>query len=93
MHKKRNFKFGTKNVLFAFCPAGIWKNYCHVELSTLEFFQMPRFAENKKSSNIGAKMHYLGIFKVALEKNTVMFDAGTPTFFSECKLSCNTKEL
>lgn len=54
---------------------------------------MPRFAENKKSSNIGAKMHYLGIFKVALEKNTVMFDAGTPTFFSECKLSCNTKEL
>ena len=65
----KGFKFWTKNVLFWCFWAVILKTIGFGEISTLEFFKMQSFVQNKKKSNLAAKMFYLGIFRLKFEKN------------------------
>ena len=38
-------KFGTKNALFGYFWARILKNYCHIEISNLEFVKLRNFVK------------------------------------------------
>ena len=61
-NKTKMPKFGTRKTWFGFFWAGIWKQYCHIEISTLEFIKLQNFAEKLKCPNLGPKMPYKGVF-------------------------------
>ena len=63
------------------------------EISSLKFFKMKIFIQNKKTVKFKPKMPLLGIFKLEFEKSFVEFDASALEFFRYFKSFVQNKKL
>ena len=63
------------------------------EISSLKFFKMKIFIQNKKTVKLKPKMPLLGIFKLEFEKSFVAFDASALEFFRYFKSFVQNKKL
>ena len=59
-------------------------------ISTLKIAEMQKILQNKKKSNLGPKMHYLGILGCKIEK-VLSYLKLASTNLSKCKVSCKIK--
>ena len=72
--KTKNFKFETYNALFGYFRGRVWKTYCQI------WNKHPKFRAKQKTSNLGPKMPYLGIFELQFWKTSVILEITAPEF-------------
>ena len=74
-------KFGTKNAVFGYFWARIYKGIIVIfEINTLKFVNLQNFTKKRKCLNLGPKIHYFGIFGLEFENNIVIFEISTLEF-------------
>ena len=82
LQTKKKLKFGTKNALFQYFWARIFKKLVVMfEISTLKFLSiLQNFAKKQLCLNLAPKMLHLGIFGIVFKKNIVIFEISTLEF-------------
>ena len=81
MQKLKILRFRTKNALFREFWTGIRKSYCHMGNQRPRISLRETFGAKRKSLNLGSKMADLGILRLDVEKNIVIFEISTFQFF------------
>ena len=72
--KIKILELGTKNTLFGYFGAGIWKYYCHIWNQRPQTCVNAKFGAKIKILNLEPKISYLGILGQQFDNNTVIFE-------------------
>ena len=84
--KKKNFKFGTNNILFGFAKAGIWNQKHRICL-------IAKRRETKKMPKFGTKEASYGFFYYNLFKKLLSCLKSAHLNLSNCKISQKNKNV
>ena len=78
----KNFNFESKTHYLSSFGLHFSKTIVIFEISTLEFFKMKNFIQNRKALKLRSNKPYLGIFKLEFDRTIVVFQTSTLESFT-----------
>ena len=91
VQKIKILKFGTKNALFGYFWARIWKWYCHIWNQHPRICLIAKFCKKTKTPKFGTKNALLGYFWAAILKNNCHIWNKQLLNLPNCKISWNNE--